>query len=1098
MAQHSTSLADSKSRNRALTDIDVSLVVEAGAGTGKTTILAGRIAVMLAHGKPPEHIVAVTFTEAAASELLLRVREYVHQLRSGKFPPGLKDAFGGILSPESLHNLDCAEKNLDTLTCSTIHGFCQRVLKTFPVEANIDPGAVVMDEMQANGVFHEVMHGWLRTILSKEDGYLVAQLLFRNNLNYLQDITNCLRSHRSATVKPPNQLGETLTNFKGTLKEYIDVLKDLQAEVPSANDITDIFTHWIEIPLINTESHACDVIAFIDFPFENKLVVNNSSRTQMKAYSGLSKQADWLEALDGTKVSIKKAHKRASDAYNKVRTLWNDKARHQLSDLLLAKLMVDLNGLFERYQQYKRSAGLLDFEDLIIGVVTLVRHPKYGQDVRQALAQQYKYILVDEFQDTDAQQAEIFWNLSSDDNHHDWTKLKPRAGSLFIVGDPNQSIYRFRGANVEIYSKARQTFPRDNVLKIVTNFRSTAPVLDFINDRFMKPLSQSDQAGYTPLKPFIQNTSDSQSVATIPFDAEEASASKLHETEAVAVAQICQQLINTQYRAKDIALLTPTGTDIHYYERALQHLGIQFETQAGKNFFLLQEIQDLVALTQILADGSNSLALGAFLRGPLIGCTDQEILDLAWELPRNPDRPDDTPYLNAWIDVNHIKNEMIYDVINKLQSLLKIANRCTPYLLLASAVDCFHIRAHLNLRYGKQAHRALSNVDLFLEKARAYNVRGLRDFASSIYQKWDSQTPTPEAKSDISQDAITISTMHNAKGLEWPVVIPINTWKEPRRIDNILVDRSTEQLYATLFSIPSSGIQQIKASETEQQQHERTRLWYVATTRARNLLLLTAPITSPPKVDKSWRGIVDLHIDDLPIFTSKNSSHPKAGADLNHVQVQSYEDFMKEGHQIKHVSNRLKWISPSKDEVPSIDLDTTIIDEDNRSIESIDPSDIQGKGIIRGLVIHRLIEEILTGETTRDHLLSRAEQLTDQIHASFEIEAPDQINFEETCRRILHALDLPQIRPLLDSLVPECPVYNYITDTESESAITGIADAISFSSDGEPLLIIDWKSGQVDPHHRKQIGAYMNATGIRKGLLVYIDSGQITEVHLDA
>ncbi len=1090
MPKQNTSLADSQSRNRALTAIDESLVVEAGAGTGKTTILAGRIAVMLTLGKPPQHIVAVTFTEAAASELLLRVREYVHLLQTGQFPPGLKAALDGELTPKQKKNLEKAEDNLDALTCSTIHGFCQRVLKTFPVEANIDPGATVMDEMQSKGVFHEVMHGWLRQILSDDDGYLVAQILTRNNLDHLQKITNCVRIHRQAIAKPMHQLDERLIEFRDSLQQYVDNISNMEESVPSAKAIAKIFIQWIEMSKITPESSVSEIIACIDFAAKNELVTQENSRTTVTTYYNRSTASDWNKALSGTKKSINEARKRATDLYNHVRDLWNKSIRHELSSVLLGQLLVDLKGLLKRYQQYKRSAGLLDFDDLIIGVLELLRHPDHGHDVRQALAKQYRYILVDEFQDTDAQQAEIFWSLSSSDHHDDWTKLKPRAGSLFIVGDPNQSIYRFRGANVDIYSKARKTFPSNNVLSIVTNFRSTAPVLEFINDRFTQPLSD----GYTHLIPFNQETNDSPSVASIGFNPNDATNSKFHETEAVAVAQVCHELITSHYQASDIALLTPTGTDIHYYEQALQNLGIQFEAQAGKNFFLLQEIQDLVALTLILADGNNSLALGAFLRGPLVGITDQELLDLAWKLPRNPDRPDETASLNAWIDVNVIKHEIISDVIIKLQSLLKIAHRCTPYLLLASAVDCFHIRAHLRLRYGDQAPRALSNVDLFLEKARAYNIRGLRDFASSIYQKWGDETPTPEAKPDISQDAVTISTIHNAKGLEWPVVIPINTWKSPRPADNIIVDRLTSEIYASIFSIQTSGFDEIKAHENEQLRDERIRLWYVAATRARNLLLLTAPTNlDPTATDKSWRAIVDLRTDDLPYFTSKRI--PKKDNEVlpEKVKVQTYEDFIAEGDQIKQVSNRLRWISPSKDEVPPIDLETTIIDDEDHSIET---ADIQGKGFIRGLVIHRLIEEIITGETHREDLSCRAQQLSDQIHTSFEIHPPVVMDTEEISFRIQRTLDLPPISHLLGSLVPECPVYNVVSDTEKESVITGIADAISFSSDGSPQLIIDWKSGRATSHHQQQIGAYMNAAGISKGLLVYIDSGEIKEVNV--
>ncbi|MCY4000996.1 MAG: UvrD-helicase domain-containing protein [Bacteroidetes bacterium] len=1092
-----SSLVDSQARYRALTAIDESLVVEAGAGTGKTTILAGRIAVMLARGKLPEHIVAVTFTEAAASELLLRVREYVRELLEGTFPPGLSEVFNKNLSSSEKDCLQDAEKNLDFLTCSTIHGFCQRVLKTFPVEANIDPGAVVMDESQANAIFQEVTNGWLQNILSKDDGLLVAQVLIRDGMYHLQSLTDRLRAYRSATLHPPHHLHETINQFQLALKEYVDFIQDLEAPVPTAHAVAAGFSAWIKRSAITAQSPISEILDFMDLPAEYQLVTRESSQTTLTVFNRKSQSNDWKNALTGTQKSINEARKTASDAYENVRTLWNGKVRQEMAGLLLYRLVDDLKGLFQRYQQYKRSAGLLDFDDLIYGTANLLCHSEHGPHVRKALAQQYRFILVDEFQDTDGLQAEIFWNLCSDDQHDDWYQLNTRPGSIFIVGDPNQSIYRFRGANVSIYTKARETFPKENVLSITTNFRSTAPVLAFVNAQFKQPLSESHQAGYIDLQPFDTKKPDGQSVAYVEFDPQDATPAHFHEQEAETVAQVCQELIRRQYHAKDIALLTPVGTDVHHYERALQNVGIEFETQAGKSFYLLQEIQDMVALTMILANGHDTFAFGAFLRGPLVGCTDQQLLDLAWELPRDPDRPDDLPQLNAWIDVNPIKNDRIREVITHLQSLLKIAHRCTPYVLLSSAVDTFRIRAHLRLRYGKQAPRALSNIDLFLEQARSYHVRGLKHFAHSVYHRWAFKTPTPEAKPDTSQDAITISTMHNAKGLEWPVVIPINTWKKPRASDPIIVDRSTEHLYAPLFSIPVAGHQKIKEEETEQQRHERIRLWYVATTRARDLLLLTLPASSTD-TGTSWRGTVNLHTEALPPFDPA-LLHDKESSDSTlEAQVQSHEEFMAESERIQQISNRLKWISPSRDEIPTVDVETTFLHEGDSLVDSINPSEIQGKGVIRGLVIHKLMEEVLTGETTSDQLHPRAEHLIKQIHESMDIQTLIPMDSEEICHRIQRTLELPQISPLLDSLIPECPVYNMMTDGSTKSVVAGIADAVSFSSDGIPELIIDWKSGQIESHHEQQIGAYMSATEIDRGLLVYIDLGQVKEVRRSA
>ncbi|MCY3613848.1 MAG: UvrD-helicase domain-containing protein [Bacteroidetes bacterium] len=1097
-------LPDAESRYRALTAIDQSLVVEAGAGTGKTTILAGRIAVLLARGKNPENIVAVTFTESAASELLLRVREYIGRLRQDEFPPGLGDVFNSGISEQEKTCLEKAEENLDNLVCSTIHGFCQRILKTFPVEANIDPGATIMDERQSNRVFKEVLDNWLHKTLSDENGALIAGLMTRYGNNYMsgyrhiQDLANRIRPHRNVKAANPEGFDEKLEEFRNALQSYVAYIKALPVPEPKSKIVADSFTQWRKLAQITSNSNINQLLALIDFPSAHGLVTR-MSRTTVTTYSRKARTVDWYSALEGTKKSINGARKKASDEYEHVRSLWNGTVRVALADQLSAYLVDNLKDLLKRYQLYKRSAGLLDFDDLIVGTRDLLCHEKHGLAVRQALARQYQYILVDEFQDTDALQAEIFWCLCSDDDSQDWTSFVLRPGALFVVGDPNQSIYRFRGADVDIYTRARKTFAKDRVLSIVTNFRSSASVLDFVNDRFNQPLSERDQAGYKELQPFRRDSSNSQAVVSVVFNTEEQGLATIHEHEAQIVAQICHELICAGYSAKDIVLLTPAGTGIHLYERELQSRGISFVTQAGKSFFLLQETQDLVTLTCILANGYDHLALGAFLRGPVVGLTDEELLDIVWNLQRDPDEPDRVPRLNALVDLDQIKNEAARKALGHLQSLLRFAQTVTPHALLSAAIDVFHIRALLQQRFNQQSARALANVDLFLELARAYSVRGLKSFARAMYKNWERESKIPEARPDTIRDAVTISTMHNAKGLEWPVVIPINTWRKYRGPEGIAVDRINQQLYAKVLHIPTSGHETFVKTEQKQEDRERVRLWYVASTRARDFLIFTLP-DSQQNLKRSWRSVVDLHVDELPEMSLESlpSAPSKSESSIPEpqLQVQSRVQFRRESNKLKQSSSQLTWITPSKDEVPVTDLDAAFLDLGESTTHEAELPPITGPGLMRGQVIHRLIEEILTGETSLDQATERAEILLTQIQSHPEIEPQDSIDPVEISLRVGRALNLPQIRPIIDSLVPECPVYNFASENGASSVIVGIADAISFSPDGTPQLIIDWKSGQVEAHHEEQIAAYMRATSINHGLLVYVDSAQVKEVHL--
>jgi len=167
-------LADDAARRAAMAIHDRSLLVEAGAGSGKTAVMAGRIAMMLAQGIAPKSIAAVTFTELAASELLMRVRDFVGDLVAGQIPSELRVAAPEGLSDVQLNHLARASLAIDEITCSTIHGFCQRLIMPYPVEADIDPGASVMDRNQADLAFVEIVEAWLRELLSGTEGGLIA------------------------------------------------------------------------------------------------------------------------------------------------------------------------------------------------------------------------------------------------------------------------------------------------------------------------------------------------------------------------------------------------------------------------------------------------------------------------------------------------------------------------------------------------------------------------------------------------------------------------------------------------------------------------------------------------------------------------------------------------------------------------------------------------------------------------------------------------------------------------------------------------------------------------------------------------------------
>lgn len=302
------------------------------------------------------------------------------------------------------------------------------------------------------------------------------------------------------------------------------------------------------------------------------------------------------------------------------------------------------------------------------------------------------------------------------------------------------------------------------------------------------------------------------------------------ETEIDAVIALC---------GGDIALLAPTGTELWRYERALEEAGLPFISQAGKNLFRRQEAQDLVALIRALADPRDTIALGALLRGPVVGLTEQELLDIAGSLPAQENGGDLT-YLSLRTDPALVPHPVARQTLTILRDLRRRVQSTAPSLLIAEAVERLKLRAILVARSADQASRALANVDAILERARAYGVRGFRQFARDLGTDWSRRASHAEGVVDAEGQAIEIVTIHSSKGLEWPVVIPINTVSGTRPPEQFVHRRSDDTLHWVLGDIVSPSLAEAMAAESEQESQQRLRLLYVACTRAMELLVLPA------------------------------------------------------------------------------------------------------------------------------------------------------------------------------------------------------------------------------------------------------------------
>ena len=512
----------------------------------------------------------------------------------------------------------------------------------------------------------------------------------------------------------------------------------------------------------------------------------------------------------------------------------------------------------------------------------------------------------------------------------------------------------------------------------------------------------------------------------------------------------------------------------------------------------------------MLADPRDTLALGALLRGPLVGLTEDELLDIVWDLPRSDEAPDELRRLDVGVSPDNITHSLARDIVEKLQSLRRQVNATTPHQLLSQAVDVLRVRPILLRRHRGQAERALANVDLYLSFSRAYAVRGLRAFAEAMTAAWTDASRAVEGRPDAQEEAVALYTMHAAKGLEWPIVIPVNTMTQVRTAERAVTDRASGRFYCPVFGVEPEGFAAVLDAEKLEFERERVRLWYVSATRARELLVL--PRLNVSARPAAWVSVVDLALPGLQALELDHHPlevEPDAAGDEN---TQTRSVFALEAEAIAASQRRIDWLQPSRAEAEDEPThgDESTIGEEGPSLLATDGEGawmdgaaapaIQG-GRERGLILHKLLEEVLTGETedTTPVLAARAETLIRDVGHPVKDDPAHGLVPAELAGCVVRALSIPEVAALRPRLQPEFPVYaSTLTDTHEE-ATAGVVDAIAFGPGGSPEVVIDWKS-DVDPspdtiqHYCAQVRAYLDTTGAPRGLVVAVTSGTVVPV----
>ena len=696
--------------------------------------------------------------------------------------------------------------------------------------------------------------------------------------------------------------------------------------------------------------------------------------------------------------------------------------------------------------------------------------------------------------------------MTTNEPKGDWRQIAPGAGALFLVGDPKQAIYQFRGADIGAYEAAKRAFLAawpHNLLKVSANFRSRKGILDHVNAAFAAPFGLPGQPGYAALDATRANHECLPAATRLTLRVDPtARRQDIQEAEAEAVAQVCARLagsalIEDEYgwfrplTLGDIALLAPTGTDLWRYERALERANLPFASQAGKGLLRRQEAQDLLALARTLASGRDTLAFGALMRGPLVGLTDEAILDIAETLPA---RPNGRARFTVLTPPEHVDDPVVAAVLRTVQSLRRRIRMTSPVHLLTEAVEQLNVRAILSMRDPRHAATVNANIDALLERASRYGVRGLSRFVEDLTADWRGGAAMGEGRPDADGAAIEIVTIHSAKGLEWPVVVVINSAVGFRPREALVHQAADNTLHWMMGDVAPPGLAAAVEAEAQSLSRERARLWYVACTRAQDLLI----VPRSPKADaKVWAGAVDLRLADLPELDLGKLARSAAEPVHPEVNLQDAAVFAAQAARIVAASAPIAWVRPSDhdgDRAPVVEVVAEDVGETGEA-----PAPV-GAGRVRGLVLHKLLEEVLTEglQQTRKDLARRAAVLEAEVEL-LPGESPPALDADELAATVLRTLALPEIASLRPALRAEIPVYGLVGAPGDLAPVAGRADAIAFDPDGRVQAIIDWKS-DVAPTalqfetHIDQVRLYLAATGARRGLLVYMSLGLVRSI----
>ena len=805
-----TVLPDQPARESAVRDTAASLLVEASAGTGKTTTLVNRILeLVLSDGVPLPRIAAMTFTEKAAGEMKERLRE------------ALDEASGAGDDPLRLRRAAEARRDLESAPISTLHSFCASLLRERPVEAGVDPDFLTPEESVTEELLDDVFQEWLDRA-ARAEGLLAEALRLGLSPAEMRRLAGELYADRALLLDGTFER-EPLPFLRRELLRLALAGSDLWEEIP---------------PEGRGEKKA---LALSD-------AVRELGQAADLDDSGLGafRPSDEITLVGGKRglwsEELKERVKEYREEVRALAGLLEDAPRARALAGAVAALR---DGLIPAVDTEKARRGILDFDDLLLRARDLLRRSAAARDHFRS---RFQTFIVDEFQDTDPVQAEIVLRLAAGEAEQDgvpWQELDPAGGALFLVGDPKQSIYRFRRADVETWRTVAARFPASARKTLATSFRSTPGLVAYINGVFSRVFAGAEAAWEVDDAPLSPRpglaASPSPDVLYLlppePDEGEEEDDLRGPEREARAVANLLRARFSGRSEGwRGIAVLVSRNETIDVVEEALRGAGIPAVLEGGASFYRREETAAVVQALRAVDDPSDGIATAAALKSFLFGLTDPELLDAVesgLRLDAEPPAAAAGPVAEAL----------------GLLSRLRSARHARP--LAETVLDLLDSRAAFAaVRGGAFVHppQAEANLERLVVLARELDSEGLsfREAVARLAARLPQVQAEPRAFEERA-DAVRLLTLHKAKGLEFDVVVLADLgFKQPEaagRDSRLLYERGGGR-WAVRASfagrrIGSPGLASVEDGSSRRQRAEDRRLLYVGFTRARETLVVS-------------------------------------------------------------------------------------------------------------------------------------------------------------------------------------------------------------------------------------------------------------------